>query len=195
MSEPVKPKANEETENETCEHFSISRYTEKSTEFVIRLNSDFVEISKYHKLFDVLEDAESSDLISVQLASPGGDCETLVRLVNAFRTCPAKVSMHVIGVCKSAAAILALCGDNLYVYPNTYLMFHNYSSMDYGKGKELVDSIARTERWWHEFCAKNCAPFLTKKELKDIIEDKDVTVYASDKDIKDRIERHFKKRK
>lgn len=192
MPEPIK--ANEENESEHTDCFSITRYVTKSTEFVIEMDSEFGEGAKFRKIFPALDEAEPYDLITVRIASHGGDCESLVRLVNAFKMCPAKVEMHVIAPCFSAASILSLCGDTLYVYPGAFLMFHNYSSVDFGKGKELADSVARTDRWWWEFCEKNCTPFLTKKELNTISQDKDVTVYPSDKDLQERITRHFKKR-
>lgn len=176
------------------EHFSIAKTQEISNEYTISIDSEIVDSTKYQKIYKTLNEAFRTDRIIFQLSSPGGDCDTLIRLVNSIKACRAPVMMHVIGVCQSAAAMLALCGDSLYVFPNTYLMFHNYTSVDSGKGKELVDSVGRTDKWFREFYEQNCLPFLTRKELNKIFKDEDVTVHSSDKDLQDRLNRHFKRK-
>lgn len=190
-----KPSANDcDSDLDTQEYFAIHKTPEITHTIIIRIDSGIADATKYTQVYQTLDEASSRDIVILQLNSPGGDCHTLIRLANALKMCKAHVNVHVIGVCESAAAMLALCGNSLYVFPNTLLMYHNYTSVDAGKGQELSDSVDRTKRWLREFFEQNCSPFLTRKELNKIARDGDVTIHASDKDLQERINRHFKRK-
>lgn len=180
--------------DEDSVNFKINRTNFEAVHYTVYIASDIVEPQHYMKLYKVLDTALDTDFITIKLSSRGGDAQTMVRLINSIRGCKAQVHIKVVAPCYSAAAVMALCGDSLAMYPGTFLMFHNYSNESYGKGQELLDDVKRTDMWLTEFFSDCCYPFLTKAELRQISRDKDITVHYKDKDLQERIDRLYKHR-
>lgn len=149
---------------------------------------------KYYDLFRVLDsEVGENDIVNIKISSPGGDMDTGTALAHAISNCSSKVVMHSVSNNFSMASFLCLCGDALIIYPGTYLMFHNYSSQEYGKGNELVSSIKANRKNIKDFMDYFCAPFLTDKEIQTILEDQDIYVHWDDRNLTKRLDRHFNK--
>lgn len=147
---------------------------------------------KYYDLFRVLDsEASEGDIVNIKICSPGGCLDTGTMLAHSIMTCSAKVVMHSVANNYSMASILALTGDALIIYPGTYLMFHNYSSAEYGKGGELVSSIKANRKIIKDVMDYFCTPFLTDKEISTILGDQDIYIHWDDSKLEKRIERHF----
>lgn len=159
---------------------------------VLSLKTDIQDSENYTEMFNVLADASKKDKVILKLASPGGLCHAGFEIVDAMRACAAGVNVIATGPCASMAAIIALAGKSLTMWPSAFLMFHNYSSKDYGKGKEKLDSALHYYSHFHKQLKRVCYPFLTQKELNQLKHDKDVYINPDDADYKARIKRHFK---
>jgi len=188
---------NEEQEKEeketTSEVISIKRSV-ASTDFDITF-SDSVESPpyKYAELCYILrEEVKEEDTVNIQLSNYGGDCDSAATIVNAIRDCKGTVNCIVNAPSYSAATMIALAGHSLELKPYTYLMFHNFSNTETGKGGEIKAAVANVERVIHSMMSSLYSDFLTKKEINDIFNDKDVYVHWDDKDLKERISRKFK---
>lgn len=137
---------------------------------------------------------QNSEELHIYLCNSGGSIDLLISLINILQQSPSRIVFHVIGPCYSAGAMLALCGDDLLIYPNSYLMFHNFS-VDLGETKagalnSAFKSISKNSKMLYK---ELLFPFLTEKELADLNNDKDVYVHYTDKDLKKRLKRHFKR--
>jgi len=160
--------------------------------YEVYLEQEITTASNYSGLCDLLRNAQAVDEFTFYLANFGGDCHSLINLLNAVSKAEATVIMDVTSPCYSACATLALCGDELWLNEDTFLMFHNYSGGSHGKGKELLDSIGATDKWIKSYMRRLHQPFLSKQECDRIENDKDVYVHWNDKDLERRLKRHFK---
>lgn len=168
-----------------------------TSEYEIHLGDDVGHSSDYNRIVNLLRNINKphkATLVTLFLHNFGGSCDGCVNLVNAIRNCEAPVLARVTGRCASAGSTLALSGDYLLMEPNTELMFHNYSSVDSGKGHELRLSVDHARMWVHQYFRDIHTPFLNARECKKIEKDEDIYVKWDDKDLDDRIRRHFKKR-
>lgn len=145
----------------------------------------------YVNLLDVLRTAQEKDDIYLYVANYGGSVSSGFQIINAMKECKSGVNVIVDAPCYSMGAIIAVAGKNMRMNPGTFLMFHNYSTTEMGKGLEVRDSINHFYDYFHRHLKTLTFPFLSKKELALLKEDKDVYVSHDDEDLKKRIERHF----
>lgn len=189
MSDPEIPKDDELLSNED---FTITIRKEEVLHYDITLNENVNMAYKYEKIFTTLRDLPyNTAAVNLYLANFGGYIQGLVPLYNAIKSSSVPVDVHVTSNCYSCGALLALAGRSLKMYPNTMLMFHNYSGFEIGKGKEMHDAIKASEKNIYKAFTYMAHPFLTKEEVLDITNDNDVYVHWDDKNLKHRIERHF----
>lgn len=149
--------------------------------------------SRYIELGHELRQLQNSSIVNFYISNYGGDCHGLISLISAIKTCKAKEkNMIVVSPSYSAASTLALCGTSLRFEPYTFLMFHNYSSCQKGKGGELLQHIQAADKWLKDYFRNIHSPFLNDIEITEMNRDQDIYVHYKDKDLKRRIKRHFK---
>ena len=163
----------------------------ESTTFDLYLSDSIESVDSYLTIAHELEDATEGDEINVYLANHGGSLHGLIFLANILRATEASVTSVILSPCYSAGAMLALCADAICMHQNTFLMFHNYSGTNRGKGAELALSVEETNNWTKQVFHDLVTPFLTSAELKKLMNDKDVYVRSNDKDLGKRVKRHF----
>lgn len=172
--------------------FEILKYPRQVCDYSIYLSENVESNFQYVKLLDTLRRVKEGDTVTLYLANYGGYCSTGFQIVNAIKECKAGVDVVVDAPCYSMAAILAVSGKSLTMNPGTFLMFHNYSGGDYGKGKERLDATVHYYEHFHTHLKEVASPFLSKEELVQLKNDQDVYVDFYDADLKKRIARHFK---
>ena len=172
--------------------FIIKRQV-SSTEFDITLSEEVVSPPfKYAELCSVLRDeVKEDDIVNIHLSNYGGCCDSAATIVNAIKDCKGTVNVIVTAPSYSAATDIALSGDSLVLKPYSFLMFHNYSDEVGGKGGELKARLANQDRQAQVMMRDLYSPFLTKKEINDIVNDKDVYVHWDDRDLPERITNKF----
>lgn len=179
-------------DDDTPPPFEIIRHVRSAADYCIYLSENVESNFQYVKLLDTLRRVKKDDTVTLYLANYGGLCSTGFQIVNAIKECQAGVDIVVDAPCYSMAAILAVSGKSLTLKPGTFLMFHNYSGGDYGKGKERLDATVHFYDHFHRHLKEVVSPFLTTAELERLRNDQDVYIDFYDKDLKKRIERHFK---
>ena len=172
--------------------YSIYPYEDKKLIYNVYLSESIENNFKYTDLLHTLRHIKADDEVRIYMANYGGQCSTGFQLVNAIRECKAPVHMVLDAPSYSMGAILALSGKSLTMNPGTFLMFHNYTSFDMGKGAELHMAVNHYFDHFHRHLKTICGPFLTNKELRHLQKDNDLYISADAPDIKDRIKRHFK---
>ncbi len=171
--------------------YYATRSSEQGKVYHVDMHSEIADAKEYLSLFKLLDEAEGRDKVIFHLDSPGGYLSTGVRLVNAVKSCEAHITMSVDAPSYSMASILALTGNELVFQPHTFLMFHNYSGGEYGKGGEIRASYEASTKWIYRFFVESCSPFLTEEELQTMMLDQDLYIHDNDKDLSKRIKRHF----
>jgi ATP-dependent protease ClpP protease subunit len=128
----------------------------------------------YIEWFHIISNARESDIIKININSPGGNLFTAVQLLQAFETSNAHLVMNVAGACMSAATLIFLAGDEYLVNEHSAFLFHNYSGGVIGKGGEMYQSVIHQRKWSEHILRKAYKNFLTEEEIDSLIDDKDI---------------------
>lgn len=145
-----------------------------STEYSIYLSSAVVEPSAYDEICHLLRRVGENDEVKFYLNTPGGALISGLALIQAMRESKAKITTILNPQAFSMGALLFLCGDELVAPPNSLLMFHHYSGGLSGKGNEQVAELSAINTWFEEAMHDICEPFLTKKEIRKILQGSDM---------------------
>lgn len=121
----------------------------------------------------------------------GGCCFTGQKIISAMNSCAANITCYADAPVQSMASLIALSGDKLYLLPNSFLMFHNYSTDYSGKGASILAGVYHNHKFLITQSDTICYPFLTQKELKLLKKDTDIFIHWDDKTLEDRFTRHF----
>lgn len=191
------PKKNDEEEDCSTDFKPFKMYRRIINESLdVELGREVGVSFDYSDLYRELRDpAPYTTEVNLYLANNGGYVEGGLPLYYAFKRCKLPVHVHLRHGCYSMGAILALCGDSLTFEEGSILMFHNYSGGSVGKGQELVDAVAHFHADWVTLSYSLLTPFLTEKEVTEILHDKDKYIKWHDKDLPQRVKRHFGKGK
>ncbi len=148
--------------------------------------------SEYVEWFDVMRHATINDRIKVYINSTGGDLSTALQFMRVLSETDATVICSIEGYCMSAATMVFLCADAFEISPHSLFMMHNYSGGAIGKGGEIYDQVNFERGWSKEFLEEIYKDFLTKKEIKSLLENKDI--WLSSNQVIERMQKLVKKR-
>ena len=114
---------------------------EESIERVLSLNGTIAEESWFDDdvtpaLFkDELDSGEGD--ITVWINSPGGDCIAAAQIYNMLTAYNGKVTVKIDGIAASAASVIAMAGDKVYMSPVSMMMIHNPATIAFGDHTEM----------------------------------------------------------
>lgn len=128
----------------------------------------------YIEWFHIISNARESDIIKININSPGGNLFTAVQMLQALETSQAHLVMNVAGGCMSAATLIFLAGDEYLINEHSAFLFHNYSGGVSGKGGEMYQSVIHQRKWSEHILRKAYKNFLTEDEINSLIDDKDI---------------------
>lgn len=84
--------------------------------------------------------AESGD-VTVWINSPGGDCIAAAQIYNMLTAYDGKVTVKIDGIAASAASVIAMAGDEVYMSPVAMMMIHNPATVAWGDHAEFAKAI------------------------------------------------------
>lgn len=161
------------------------------TTYDVYLGESVQRSTEYYELFNKLSNATKNDKFRVHLNNFGGCCHTGVQLMNAFRKTKGHVQMIIEAPVYSMASILAVCVKDVVVEPHTFLMFHDYSTWELGKGSEIAASVGHYQPYFKRVLKDACEGFLTTEEINNICKGQDL--YVSDTEAKKRLKKRSEK--
>jgi ATP-dependent protease ClpP protease subunit len=132
----------------------------------------------YVEWYHIISNARESDIIKININSPGGNLFTTVQLLQALEATNAHLVMNVAGQCASAATLIFLSGDEYLISEHSTFLFHNYSGGVGGKGGEMYQSVVHQRKWSESLLRKIYSDFLTDDEISHLIDDKDIWMDA-----------------
>jgi ATP-dependent protease ClpP protease subunit len=130
--------------------------------------------NEYVDWFEIIRNANETDIIKIHINSPGGNLFTAVQLMRVMAESQANIIASVEGACMSAATMIFLAADGFEISENSMFMFHNYSGGTIGKGGEMYDNIMYERKWSDKFMRSVYSGFLTDIEIKSMLENKDI---------------------
>lgn len=143
-------------------NFKNTRYLndieEIDHEFKTETNDDKTEITIYGPIGDywftestsasdvkkALKDNESKEII-LNLNSGGGDAFDGIAIYNQLKKHDAKIIVNIDGFAASAASVIAMAADELYMGTGTMMMIHEASTFAWGTKKEMKATLNALE--------------------------------------------------
>ncbi len=141
--------------------------------FNIFLMEAIEDASEFAEIISVLDAALDTDTVVFKINSPGGYKHSTLSVIDAIRASKAQTIAECTGTVASAATIIALACDGLYIADHSTFMVHNYTGGVYGKGHEIIADIEHTTPNNTRFVEESYRKFLSKKEIKKLINGKD----------------------
>lgn len=118
---------------------------EETVERVLSLNGTIAEDSWFDD--DVTPAMFKDELMSgdgditVWINSPGGDCVAAAQIYNMLSEYPGKVTVKIDGLAASAASVIAMAGNEVYMSPVSMMMIHNPATIAFGDHNEMEKAI------------------------------------------------------
>lgn len=183
----------EEDHEEEVEKKPYNFYRQKmvASQLHYYISGPIEEPSRYTEMIHQIRTATQNDVVHIHLNTPGGMVATGVQLISAMRASNGHIVTHLEGEACSMGALLFLTADEMVVYDDSLLMFHNYSGGAIGKGHELTASIEATNKWYTKLATTVCTPFLSETELKRIFDGADLWMLSDE--VEDRLKKMAKK--
>jgi len=144
------------------------------------LSGPIEDPSRYTEMIHQIRTAGQNDVVNIHLNTPGGLVSTGVQLISAMRASQGHIVTHLEGEACSMGALLFLTADEMVVYDDSLLMFHNYSGGAFGKGHVLTAAVEATNKWYAKLAKTVCTPFLTAAELKKIFDGADMWLLSEE---------------
>ncbi|MGF7185276.1 ATP-dependent Clp protease protease subunit [Desulfitispora alkaliphila] len=85
---------------------------------------------------------EAKDDITLWINSPGGDVFAASQIYTMLKEYPGKVVVKIDGIAASAASVIAMAGDEIYMSPTSMLMVHNPATIVWGEEADMKKGIA-----------------------------------------------------
>lgn len=81
----------------------------------------------------------NSEKIRVRINSEGGDAFDGLAIFNALRRHEADIEVHIDGLAASAAATIAMAGDEIFIAENAFLMIHRSWALAIGNSEDMIE--------------------------------------------------------
>ena len=143
--------------------------------------SGFIEVpTSYVKMIYSITTAGMDETIIIHLNTAGGDLSTGIQLINAMKYSQAHIICSLEGEAYSLGSLIFLAADEFLVHDNSTMMIHNFSGGIYGKGNEQVQQLEATIKWFNNLARDYYLPFISEKELTDILKGEDLWLQTDD---------------
>jgi len=80
--------------------------------------------------------------ITVMLNSPGGDVFAASQIYTMLKEYPGQITLKIEGLAASAASVIAMAADEVYMSPVAMMMIHNPATVIFGEVADLQSGIA-----------------------------------------------------
>ena len=148
--------------------------------------SDHVTDPKYYTdMIHRLYTAQPQDIIYLHMNCAGGRLDTGVQIINAIKESEARVVAVLDSKAYSLGTLMFLAADEFVIHDNCMFMIHNYSGGVGGKGNEQVAELTATVAWFNDIAYKYYYPFLSKAEIAQVLDGKDM--WMGSEEIKNRL--------
>lgn len=140
----------------------------------VYLHEEISSLQGYREFLHLLRTAAQTDMFIIYINNFGGNLHTCIDIVHAMQSCQGTITTVITGPIYSAAPLIALQGHKIFMNENTFMMFHDYSTMEVGKGNEIEKSTTHYRGFFSEFMGRMCKKFLTRKEISNVLSGKDL---------------------
>lgn len=161
-------------------YLSFAKRTHVAHQISIHIDEPIRSAKYYRSVVQELGDLSENDEVIFRIASPGGDLDGLVALIEAIRNCDADILAVITGKAHSAASMLALSCPNVAITPSANMLVHFVSFGSGGKAWDVVSHVHHTVDYSTAIFKEIYQGFLTDEEMQNIIEGKELWLQASE---------------
>jgi len=86
-----------------------------------------------------LDENKSVKTLSIRINSPGGSVFDGTAMFSLLKSCKARKVVYIDGVAASMASVLAMCGDEIIMADNAFMMIHDPINFAYGDAEDMRD--------------------------------------------------------
>ena len=158
----------------------------------IYLTGDLLVPSHYMEEFQLIRNMGPEDTTILHINGLGGHTSTSIQFVRCMEETEGTVIASVEGDCMSAYTTIFLKAHAWEVSDNSVFMVHSYSEGFHGKSSDIVSKVSHDIEWFKEFALDIYSPFLSEKELDDMLAGKEL--YFKPQEVMDRCEKVLKAR-
>jgi len=138
------------------------------------LTGEIQSADNYTDWFELIRNANKTDIIRIHINSYGGDLFTAIQLMRCMAESQGNIIASVEGACMSAATMVFLHADTFEVSDHSAFMFHNYSGISIGKGGEMYAQVSFEKKLFDKLMKKVYIDFLQEDEIDEILHGKDL---------------------
>jgi ATP-dependent protease ClpP protease subunit len=155
--------------------------------YTVHINEAVKEPAYYTNVVNMMCNATENDTIVFMLNSPGGMLDGLASLLDAIDMTEARTLGYLQGRCHSAASILALHCDEVFVGKHAQMLCHNVSYGTGGKGSDIVSHVQHMTKISENLMYDTYVGFLSEAEIADMLDGKEI--YLDSEQIQERLEK------
>lgn len=85
--------------------------------------------------------------ITVWINSPGGDCVAASQIYSMLKEYEGTVTVKIDGLAASAASVISMAGDSVFMAPTALMMIHNPLTLAIGDSEEMRKAIAMLDEF------------------------------------------------
>lgn len=165
-----KDKANEDDEDDdklfAPKQLGYFTQTQTSTCIVIPIDEPVKDTSYYRQVVQAISSTGEGDQIQFEIHSPGGHLSGLIALLTAMCKTDATKVAHINGDAHSAASMLALNCDSIYVSPYASMLVHFVSFGSSGKATDIKSHVNHVHNTSEMLFRETYELFLTEEEIE-----------------------------
>lgn len=163
-------------------------YTEQisSIAMTVHVDQEIREPSYYRQVVQGISNLSEGDQLTFNISSPGGRLDGLEVVLSAIDNTDAVTIANIAGQCHSAASILALRCNIIYVSPHASMLVHFISFGSAGASNHVLKQAEHTKKVSEKLFRDTYYGFLTEEEINKCIED-DYQLWLTSEDILERL--------
>lgn len=150
-------------------HLTFFKRTKELTNLSIPIDEGVREPKYYRQAVQAISSTGEDDVIEFEINSGGGRMDGLIALLTAMEKTDALTVANINGECHSAASMLALSCDNVYVSPYATMLCHHVSYGTQGKAYEVKLHVNHIQNTCEKFFREIYNLFLTEEEIENCI--------------------------
>ena len=158
--------------------------------YTMFIDDDITSPCNYRDEFDLLENAQEGDIVTININSGGGRLDTTLQFISLIDTCQGHVITKLSGQACSGAAMILLSGHEIQISSLAELMAHSASGGYGGKVSDIASYAKHSESHTNDIMDNIYQGFLTDEEMLELHKGKEFWMKADE--ISSRLEQRSK---
>lgn len=157
--------------------------------YTVHIDEPVKPASYYRNVTNMIANSKEGDFVEFEISSPGGYLNGLIALLSAMQKSNSTKVAWINGECHSAASMLALSCDIIYVAPYSTMLVHFIRYGSSGKSADVLSHVKHVQDTAEEMFRDIYKYFLTEEEMKLCLDGKEM--YMDSLEIQKRLKKRI----